>query len=124
MKLHRILVASVAGLVAAASLPASAADDHSAIAVGMKANSRLTFGIESGDTPEIAIARAVKSCAEDGGKNCQVIDKLTYQACAAVSVDDDANAYYFVRPSRRTAEMSALDRCGKDACHILVSDCH
>lgn len=124
MRFHRIAIASFAGLMLAGPASSLAADDHSAIAVGMKANSRLTFGIESGDTPEIAIARAVKSCAEDGGKNCQVIDKLTYQACAAVSVDDDANAYYFVRPSRRTAEMSALDRCGKDACHILVSDCH
>lgn len=101
------------------------ASTYGAIAVGLKNGSEITSGIGSGTTSDEAIEAAVKYCEEDGGKDCTVIDNLTYKdgACAAVAVNDKNRAYYNIRPTRKEAESSSLDSCTGDDCQILVADC-
>lgn len=122
MTLRSLIVATA---ILASSSGMALASTYGAIAVGLKNGSEITYGVGSGNTSDEAIEAAVTFCQEDGGKNCAVIDNLSYKdgACGAIAVNNKNRAYYNIRPTRKEAERSALDACIGDDCQILAADC-
>jgi Domain of unknown function (DUF4189) len=111
--------------VATVLFPALALADVTAIAVGARSNDPddLAATWFTAKTNAEAIRGAIDLCKQDGGTDCQVLQNLTFEACAAVSADDQLKLHFNVERTRRESEEAALRSCGNSSCHVLISHC-
>jgi hypothetical protein len=99
----------------AASIDAIAVDDDVKTGAG-----DAGWGTGEGDTEKEAKDMALKNCAKNGNKSCQIV--LTYKQCAAYA----SSRKHFgtgTGPSKDVARAKAMEDCGNDNCKVVVSDC-
>jgi hypothetical protein len=78
--------------------------------------------IRGGDSEDEANRNAIKFCHETGSKaGCKVV--VTYRQCGAFA-SDGHDAGWSKAPTRKEAEIGAIQACEKDGCKLVTSDCN
>ena len=95
---------------------AIAVDDEA----GLKAGD-VGYGTATGySTREAAGKAALKNCRDEGNNSCKVV--VRFDKCGAYAGSAD---YYGTGwgNTEKAARSAAMDSCGNNSCHIVVSDC-
>ena len=79
------------------------------------------YGFVTGEDSEAAAkAAALKQCKSGGNDNCRVV--VWFKACGAYASSKNYYGWGYGN-TKKAATSMALEKCGKDSCKVVISEC-